>query len=205
MNFTAQPPRITLDFLPTIAVIRFDRPAERNKLSTQMLGELEIAVSRVERDANVRAVVFTGTEDVFASGADISELQRLTPESAHAFARRGQNLFRRIARSSRLTIAAINGYCIGGGLDLALACHLRFAAPRATFAHPGARLGIITGWSGTQRLPRLIGQSRALEMFLTSRRLSSAEALNWGLVHRVCGDVYGEAVSEAGRRASAFV
>jgi enoyl-CoA hydratase/carnithine racemase len=95
----------------------------------------------------------------------------------------------RVADASALTIAAINGYCMGGGLDLALSCRLRFASKTAVFAHPGARLGIITGWGGTQRLPRLIGAARALEFFTTARRLNSQEALEIGLVDRICDPV----------------
>jgi enoyl-CoA hydratase/carnithine racemase len=130
----------------------------------------------------VRAVVFTGAGDVFASGADIRELQLLTPDSAREFALRGQRLMRKIADAPQLTVAAVNGYCMGGGLDLALACDLRVASPSAVFAHPGARLGIITGWGGTQRLPRVVGAALAVEMFATARRLSSSEAYEYGLV-----------------------
>ena len=95
----------------------------------------------------------------------------------------------RIADAPQLTIAAVNGYCMGGALDLALACRLRFASAGAVFAHPGARLGIITGWGGTQRLPRLVGDARALELFATARRLTSREAYEAGLVDQVCDPV----------------
>jgi enoyl-CoA hydratase/carnithine racemase len=131
----------------------------------------------------------TGTGDIFASGANIRELRSLTPASAKEFSRRGQQLFQRIADAPQLTIAAINGYCMGGALDLVLACDVRCASPNAVFAHPGARLGIITGWGGTQRLPRLVGQGRALEMFATARRVGSLEALEMGLVSKVCEPV----------------
>ena len=169
-----------------IAIVRFNRPTERNPLSRATLDELEAAVTELAARADISALIFTGTDDVFASGADIRELHALTPAAAHAFARRGQALMQRIADAPQLTVAAVNGYCMGGGLDLALACDLRCAAPEAVFAHPGARLGIITGWGGTQRLPRLVGHARALEMFLTARHIKSAEALAAGLVNRVC-------------------
>ena len=97
----------------------------------------------------------------------------------------GQELFQQIANARQVTIAAINGYCMGGALDLALACDIRLASANAVFAHPGARLGIITGWGGTQRLPRLIGKARALEFFATARRLSSQEALEIGLITQI--------------------
>ena len=166
-------------------VIRLDRPAERNPLSVATLEELDRLVSALSTRTDISTIIFTGTGDAFASGANIRELGALTPRTAMEFARRGQRLMQRIADAPQLTIAAVNGYCMGGGLDLALACDLRCAAPSAVFAHPGARLGIITGWGGTQRLPRLIGQARALEMFATARRVTAAEAYEIGLVHRV--------------------
>jgi enoyl-CoA hydratase len=135
--------------------------------------------------ADLSAIIFTGTGDVFASGANIRELRALTPATAVEFAQRGQRLFQKIADATQLTIAAVNGYCMGGGLDLALACRLRYASPDAVFAHPGARLGIITGWGGTQRLPRLIGAARALEMFVTAKRVTSSEAIEMGLVSEI--------------------
>ncbi len=167
------------------AIIRLNRPAERNSLSINTLQELDQAVSTIIESKDTTALILTGTRDVFASGANIHELARLTPETARAFALRGQALFHKIAHAPQLTIAAINGYCMGGGLDLALACDLRCTSSDATFAHPGARLGSITGWGGTQRLPRLIGQARALEMFTTARRLNSSEAYEVGLVNRI--------------------
>ena len=174
--------RIIVEMRRTLAIIRLNRPAERNQLSIATLAEIDAAFSALTRRADVSAIIFTGTGDVFASGANIRELRALTPETAREFAERGQRLLQKIADAPQLTIAAINGYCMGGGLDLALACKLRCAAPNAVFAHPGARLGIITGWGGTQRLPRLIGAARALEMFATARRVTSDEAYRIGLV-----------------------
>ena len=171
-----------------LAVLRLDRPAQRNPLSVATLEELDSIVSALAARADLRAIVFTGAGDVFASGADIRELQRLTPDSAREFARRGQRLMQKIADAPQLTVAAVNGYCMGGGLDLALACDLRVASPEAVFAHPGARLGIITGWGGTQRLPRVVGAARALEMFATARRLTAADAYDCGLVSRIGDD-----------------
>lgn len=176
---------IVVESRASLAIIRLNRPAEKNQLSIATLAELETAVSALTTRADVSAIIFTGTADAFASGANIRELRSHTPETARAFAQRGQHLFQKIADASQLTIAAVNGYCMGGGLDLALACDVRCASTNAVFAHPGARLGIITGWGGTQRLPRLIGVARALEMFATARRISSKEAYAIGLVSMV--------------------
>lgn len=182
-----------------IALIHLNRPARRNSLSVSALCELDETFSDLAAREDISAVIFTGTGDVFAAGADIRELQTLTPATARIFAERGQQLFGKIAGAWPLTVAAINGYCMGGGLDLALACDVRVASPNAVFAHPGARLGIITGWGGTQRLPRLIGTARALEMFLTARHVTSAEALAFGLVDRVSDDVVERALESAQR------
>lgn len=177
---------IILEECDSIAIVRLNRPHARNSLSVAVLNSLEQIVSSLTPRTDLDAIIFTGTGDVFASGANIRELQTLNVEKARIFAQRGQTLMQRIADAPQLTIAAINGYCMGGGLDLALACRVRCASPPAIFAHPGARLGIITGWGGTQRLPRLIGQTRALEMFTTARRLSAQEALEIGLISRIC-------------------
>ena len=183
------PSSLTTELTGPLAIICFNRPAERNPLSLATLSELRESFSTITADSNVEAIIFTGTDDVFASGADIRELTTLSPSSALEFSKTGQELFQAIADATQLTIAAINGYCMGGALDLALACDMRIASANAVFAHPGARLGIITGWGGTQRLPRLIGQARALEFFATARRLSSQEALEIGLITSVCDPV----------------
>ena len=180
---------------PSFSVVRINRPAERNSLSIATLEELDKVASSLIINSDIKAIIFTGTDDVFASGADIRELRSLTSATAQEFAKRGQHLFQKIADTSQLTIAAVNGYCIGGGLDFALACKQRCASSNALFAHPGARLGIITGWGGTQRLPRLIGRSRALEMFATARRVTALEALEFGLI-----DAVGEPVVELARQ-----
>ena len=192
------PPRVVVEERGALAVLRIDRHEQRNSLSVATLSKLDAAFSSLSARPDIDAVIFTGTRDVFASGADIRELQTLDPDSARAFAERGQRLFQRIDAARQLTVAAVNGYCMGGGLDLALACRVRVASPAAVFAHPGARLGIITGWGGTQRLPRLIGAARALEMFTTGRRLSAAEALEFGLVSHVHPDPLACALEIAG-------
>lgn len=176
---------ILLDVRQSAAIIKFNRPAARNCLSNDILTRLDSIVTELVSKSELSTFIFTGCDDIFLSGADIRELNRLDQEDALQFAERGQLLFARVAAAKQRTIAAINGHCIGGGLDFALACDIRIASPTSEFAHPGARLGIVTGWGGTQRLPRLVGRTRAIEFFVTARRLNSAEALRIGLIHEV--------------------
>jgi enoyl-CoA hydratase len=163
---------------------------------------LEREIARLAQTAELSGAVITGTARAFAAGAEIAEVARLTPTSAFAFSRRGQAVLGMIASSTKPVVAAIRGYCIGGGLDLALACRARIAGTDAVFAHPGVTLGIITGWGGTQRLPRLIGRGRALEMLVTGGRIRASEALAWGLVSKVSAD--SEMLDDAFRLARAL-
>lgn len=174
---------------PSILLIRFIRPAERNPLSISTLTDLSKSLPTWFGRHHIKAIIFTGEGDVFASGANIRELTSLDRITAQRFSELGQNLLNTIARAPQRTIAAINGYCIGGALDLALACDVRIASARATFAHPGARLGIITGWGGTQRLPRLIGKTRALELFVTARTFDARYARQIGLIDQIADPV----------------
>lgn len=169
----------------SVAMVRFNRPALRNPLSVDTLRMLRRVTSSLFPRDDIQTIIFTGTDDVFASGANIRELGQLDTEGALEFSKFGQDLFQTIADASQVTIAAINGYCLGGGLDLALACDIRVASRKAVLAHPGVRLGIITGWGGTQRLPGLIRRTAALELLLTGRRILADEALKMGLVARV--------------------
>jgi enoyl-CoA hydratase/carnithine racemase len=130
-------------------------------------------------------LIFTGTDSVFASGADLREISALNSETAPEFAAFGQQLMKKIEGLDQLTLSAVNGYCFGGALDLALSCKIRIAAPTAKFAHPGTGLGIITGWGGTQRLPRLLGQANAFELFFTAEPVDSNRALTIGLVDEI--------------------
>jgi enoyl-CoA hydratase len=167
-------------------VIRFTRPEIRNPLSIEVLAELERLLDAIRATSKL---VFVGSGGVFASGADLREIDALSPDHAAEFSRRGQALMDRIAAIRVPTIAAIDGPCFGGALDLALACDRRIASPNATFCHPGSGLGIITGWGGTQRLPRLVGEAKALEMFFTASPLNSAEALRIGLIDEIAARV----------------
>ena len=133
-------------------------------------------------------LVITGNRHFFSAGADLNEIAALTGPGAFRFAHLGQRLMHAVASFPAPTIAAIHSYCMGGGLDLALACRRRVAGPRAVFGHRGAALGLITGWGGTQRLPRLIGKGRALQMFLAAEKVHAARALEIGLVNAVAED-----------------
>jgi enoyl-CoA hydratase/carnithine racemase len=188
---------IVTRFIDGIAVVRFNQPAQRNALSLATLNELDETLAPLLSREDLKAIIFTGTDDVFTSGADLRELARLNPATALEFSRFGQDLFQRIADARQVTFAAINGYCMGGGLDLALACDIRIASKAAVFSHPGARRGIITGWGGTQRLPRVVGRANAFEFFATARRYSSEEALEIGLISRITDPVLGEALKLA--------
>lgn len=191
---------ITTEFTGAVAIIRFNQPVERNPLSTSTLQELKLILDRTIPRDDIRTIIFTGTEDVFASGAHIGELVKLDSLAAAGFSRKGQTIFQTIADAAQQTIAAINGYCMGGALDLALACDIRIASTHAIFSHPGARLGIITGWGGTQRLPRTIGRSSALELLLTAKRISATEALRIGLIQQLGDPVLEEALKIANFR-----
>jgi enoyl-CoA hydratase len=169
-------------------IVRFNRPEIRSPLSTSVLEQLDKVLGEIESSDALMKIIFTGKDDVFASGADLREIVELNSVSARQFAQLGQGLMNRIGALRPVSVAAINGYCFGGALDLALACKRRIASPNATFSHPGAGLGIITGWGGTQRLPRLIGQARALEMFLTAGRFLAGEVLGWGLIDSIADD-----------------
>jgi enoyl-CoA hydratase len=152
-------------------------PRLERAVMTALAGEM----TRLAETPELAGAVVTGSERAFAVGADIAELAQLDGTQGFGFSRRGQGLMAAIALSQKPVIAAIRGFCLGGGLDLALACHARIATEDAVFAHPGGTLGIITGWGGTQRLPRLIGRGRALEMFVTGGKLSAQEAFSCGL------------------------
>jgi enoyl-CoA hydratase len=157
-----------------------------NVLNLSVLKELEQVLIEVEEDEYVRVVIVTGTGRFFCAGADLHELAHLTTVHGGAeFALRGQSLFSRIERSQKPVLVAINGTCLGGGLELALACHIRVAAAGTLLGLPEIKLGLIPGFGGTQRLPRVVGASKAAEMILTGESLSAEEALRIGLVSRV--------------------
>ncbi|MGQ0543190.1 MAG: enoyl-CoA hydratase/isomerase family protein [Blastocatellia bacterium] len=180
-------------------VLRFTRPEIRNPLSLAVLDELWELFDRVG-DSDTKRLIFTGQDGVFASGADLREIVSVNGDDARGFAERGQELMVAIAAMPMTIVAAINGFCFGGALDLTLACNYRIASPTATFCHPGVGLGIITGWGGTQRLPRLIGEANALEMFLTATPIDASRALKIGLIDKIDEDPLAAAKSEELRK-----
>lgn len=177
---------ILLDKKGAVCLITLNRPEKLNALDRSTLKELSEAFIEVDGDETVRAVVLTGAgPKAFAAGADITEIAGLDAEGGKTFALRGQGLFRRIERSLKPAVAAVNGFALGGGCELAMACHIRLASETAWFGQPEISLGIIPGYGGTQRLSRLAGRSVALEMLLTGDRIPAVRAKEIGLVNAV--------------------
>jgi enoyl-CoA hydratase len=169
-----------------VATVTLNRPGVLNALNATMLGELDEALAELAGDDRVRVVLLTGAgEKAFAAGADITELAKADAKTGEALARRGQGIFLRIERAYKPTIACINGFALGGGCELAMACMFRLASESARLGQPEIKLGILPGYGGTQRLPRLVGGAAALKMILTGAMVSAAEALRIGLVDEV--------------------
>ena len=188
-----------------VAVVTVNRPRVLNALDAATVGALRRVVDELAADGAIRAVVLTGAGDrAFIAGADIAELARLSPVSAQALARRGQALCDALERMGKPVIAAINGFALGGGCEIAMACTLRLAAETARIGQPEIGLGLLPGYGGTQRLPRLVGSGRALELTLIGDPIPAAEAWRIGLVNRVVppGDLAAEARALAERLAA---
>jgi enoyl-CoA hydratase len=169
-----------------VGYLLLDSGARLNTLSQATLGELSHSFAELEADPEVAAIVISGYPgDSFAVGADIAQMLEFSPVDALGFGEAGQALFEAMEDAETPVIAALNGITMGGGCDLSLACDLRLASDALRFAHPGARLGILTGFCGTQKLPRLIGRNRALEVFMTAQTYDAADALRMGYVNRV--------------------
>ena len=169
-----------------IATVTINRPDKLNALSDAVIHELGEAANRIAGDNDIRAAIITGAgEKAFVAGADINELARLNALEARAFSQKGSQVFRRIELSAKPVLAAVNGFALGGGCELAMACHLRIASENAKFGQPEVKLGIIPGYGGTVRLPRLVGRGRALELLMTGAPMDAPEALRIGLVNRV--------------------
>lgn len=168
-----------------MATVKLNRPPA-NALGLAVLEELARVVTELEENPSIKAVVVAAHGRHFCAGADIRELEQIaTAEDARAFAQRGQRLFNRIEALNKPVLAAISGACLGGGLELAMACHIRIAAHDGLFGLPELNLGIIPGFGGTQRLPRLVGSAKALELILTGNTVSADEAMAIGLVNEV--------------------
>jgi enoyl-CoA hydratase len=177
---------LTFDLTDGIARVTINRPDKLNALNAIVIAELGDAVTRIETDSAIRGVIVTGSgSKAFVAGADISELtdQGVTGGQKRALA--GQAVFRRLERCGKPVIAAVNGFALGGGCELAMACHLRIASENAKFGQPEVKLGIAPGYGGTVRLPRLVGRARALELLLTGDMIDAEEARRIGLVNRV--------------------
>jgi len=169
-----------------IARVTINRPDKLNALNATVISELADAVTRIETDAGVRGVILTGSgQKAFVAGADIAELAGQGPVEGKARSMLGQQVFRRLELCGKPVIAAVNGFALGGGCELAMACHIRIAAEHARFGQPEVKLGIGPGYGGTARLPRLVGKGRALELLLTGEMIDAAEAYRLGLVNRV--------------------
>ena len=177
---------ITTDLSDGILTITLNRPEALNAFNTEQLRLLEQMLTEVAADPAIRAVVLTGAgERAFAAGADIREMAGLSPDGGLAFGRLGHAVTRAVEALPQPVVAAVNGFALGGGCELAIACDIRIASENAVFAQPEVSLGIPPGWGGSQRLPRLVGPGMAAEMILTGRRVAAAEALRIGLVNRV--------------------
>jgi enoyl-CoA hydratase len=190
---TALQPDLTMTFQTLlyelrdgIVLLTVNRPDKLNALNDAVIADLDQAVARIEGDDAVKGVILTGAgPKAFVAGADIGELSKQNQITGKARAMRGQAVFRRLERCGKPVVAAVNGFALGGGCELAMACHLRVASDSAKFGQPEVKLGIGPGYGGTVRLPRLVGKGRALDLLLTARMVGAEEALQIGLVNRV--------------------
>ena len=177
-------------------ILRLTSPDGTNRLTRACV--LALTDSVRELALQPRPLIVTGNHKFFSAGAELEEIVALTGPAACQFSHMGQSLMNALERFPAPVIAAVSGYCMGGGLDLALACHRRIASPHAVFGHRGAALGLITGWGGTQRLPRLVGKARALQMMIAAEKLHAREALRIGLVDLIADDPVRAALDQLG-------
>ncbi len=169
-----------------IGFITINRPDKLNALNRETMEELECLLYEIEKDDEVKVLIITGAgEKAFVAGADIKELHELTPLKAKEFSEKGQVIFSKIERMKKPVICAVNGFALGGGCELALACHIRIASKNAKFGQPEVKLGLIPGYGGTQRLTRLVGKGFANEIILTGEMIDAEEALRIGIVNKV--------------------
>jgi len=182
MNFE----NITFEIKYKTGIVKINRPDKLNALNSKTIEELKSVFNLIKTDDNISVMIITGTgEKAFVAGADISELNKLNLETAKHFAQQGQEVFNLIEDLGKPVIAAVNGFALGGGCELALACHIRLASVNAKFSQPEVNLGIIPGYGGTQRLARLINAGRAAELILTGDMIGAEEAYRLGLVNKV--------------------
>ena len=169
-----------------IGTIKINRPDSLNAMNREVLIEFINELKKIQSEKDIRVIIITGSgEKAFIAGADIKLMQKMNREEAFEFANLGQELANLIEKSDKPVIAAVNGYALGGGCEIALSCHLRIASDNAIFAQPEVKIGLLPGWGGTQRLPRIIGRGLANEIILTGRNVTAKEALDIGLVNKV--------------------
>ncbi len=185
-------------------VITLNRPAQLNRLTRATMEELAETIGRLREENDLRVLIITGAGGVFSAGADLGEVAAFDPATAFDFSRRGQAILASFGEVAPVSIAAIDGHCLGGGLDIAMSCDLRYATPRATFQHPGAKRGIITGWGGTQTLPRIVGVDAARRLLGAGDRIDAAEALRLGLINKIREDALDYACQLAERISTKF-
>jgi enoyl-CoA hydratase len=176
---------LKLDVADEIATLTVNRPDKLNALNDATIDELGRAIDEVRSRDDISGLIVTGAGRAFIAGADISELAGKSAETAKALSRKGQEIFRRFETSPKPVIAAVNGFALGGGCELALACHIRIASDKAKFGQPEVKLGTIPGYGGTQRLARLLGKGRATQLILTAEMIDAQEAWRIGLVNKV--------------------
>ena len=169
-----------------IGTITLNRPKSMNALSSEVFREMAEVLELISADPDVRVVILTGSEKFFAAGADITEIRNISNATeAHAFLKKARAVFSGLEDSEKPVIAAVNGFALGGGCEIALSCHIRVASEGARFGQPEVKIGLLPGFGGSQRLPRLIGKGRALELLLTGGMIDAGEALRIGLVNKV--------------------
>ena len=176
---------VTLEQKGSIGLITMNRPEALNALNDQVIRDLDAVLDQVEAREDILVAVITGSGRSFVAGADIGQMSELTAAQAKEFGVLGNRVFLKLEQLTKPTIAAVNGFALGGGCELAMACDIRIASEKAKFGQPETGLGITPGFGGTQRLPRIVGTARAMELILTARNISAAEALEMGLVSHV--------------------
>lgn len=191
-----------VEYCDHAVILRLTSSDGTNRLTRARVTALTVALEQLA-EAPPTKVVLTGNAHFFSAGADLHEIAQLRGADALAFAHMGQRLMNAVTSFPAPTIAAVHGYCMGGGLDLALSCGHRIVGPHSIFGHRGAALGLITGWGGTQRLPRLIGKARALQMFLAAEKVHAAKALQYGIVDAVAEDPLAAALALESTRTAA--
>jgi enoyl-CoA hydratase len=188
---------LVLTTVDRVATLTVNRPDKLNALNDRVISELGEAIDALRADPSVGGIILTGAGRAFVAGADISQLAQHGAISAKALSEAGQRVFRRFETSPKPVIAAVNGFALGGGCELAMACHIRIASDAAKFGQPEVKLGLIPGYGGTQRLARLVGKGRALQLLLTGEMIDANEAFRIGLVNRVvpAGDLIAAATT----------